>query len=81
MKNLLNGAQKFQHIEPLLTREEFRNEVFERDNYTCVFCDKPAIDAHNILERRLWGETLGVFKINGASVCGEHHIACEMTTM
>lgn len=35
----------------LLTRDQFREGVFARDNYKCVFCDKPAVDAHHILER------------------------------
>lgn len=62
----------------LLTRDEFREGVFLRDNYTCVFCDKPAVDAHHILERRLW-EDGGYYLENGASVCEEHHLLCEMT--
>lgn len=67
--------------EKLLTRDAFREGVFERDGHKCVFCDKPAVDAHHILERRLFtGSQLGgYFLSNGASVCGEHHMACEMT--
>jgi len=63
----------------LLTRDQFREQTFARDNYTCVFCDKPAVDAHHILERRLWGESQGYYLDNGASVCEEHHLQCEMT--
>ena len=29
-----------------LTRDEFREGVFERDKYRCVICGQPAIDAH-----------------------------------
>lgn len=67
--------------EKLLTRDAFREAVFARDNHTCVFCDQPAVDAHHILERRLFsGEQLGgYFLSNGASVCGEHHMLCETT--
>lgn len=68
----------------LLSRDDFRNGVFARDGHKCVFCDKPAVDAHHILERRLFvspGETGGYFMNNGASVCEEHHLACEMTTI
>lgn len=65
-------------MEPLLTREEFRRAVFERDGSTCVFCDKPAVDAHHILERRLWPDG-GYYLSNGASVCEQHHMLCEMT--
>lgn len=38
-----------------LTREEFKQQVFERDEHCCVVCGKPAVDAHHILERRLFG--------------------------
>lgn len=62
----------------LLTRDEFREGVFARDSHTCVFCDKDAVDAHHILERRLWPDG-GYYLDNGASVCEEHHIMCEKT--
>ncbi len=62
----------------LLSRDAFREGVFARDNHTCVFCDKPAKDAHHILERRLWPDG-GYYLDNGASVCEEHHLACERT--
>lgn len=67
--------------EKLLTRDEFREGVFARDNYKCVFCDQPAVDAHHILERRLFsGSQLGGYYLsNGASVCEKHHLECEMT--
>ena len=62
----------------LLTRTDFREGVFARDNYKCVFCDKPAVDAHHILERRLFSD-FGYYMENGASVCEEHHLECEKT--
>jgi hypothetical protein len=62
----------------LLTRDEFRRAVFQRDGSTCVFCNAPAKDAHHIIERRLWSDG-GYYIENGASVCEEHHIACERT--
>lgn len=65
-------------MDKLLTRDQFREQVFARDNHTCVFCDKPAVDAHHILERRLWPDG-GYYLSNGASVCAEHHMACERT--
>ena len=68
-------------MEPkLLTRDNFREGVFARDKHKCVFCDKPAQDAHHILERRLWPDG-GYYLENGASVCGEHHLECERTTI
>lgn len=66
----------------LLSRETFKNLVFERDKGKCVFCSKNAVDAHHIIERRLWTashESEGYFIDNGISVCEDHHIKCEMT--
>lgn len=62
----------------LLSRNAFREAVFERDNYRCVMCQKPAADAHHILERRLWPDG-GYYVDNGASVCAECHWECERT--
>ena len=64
----------------LLTRDQFRTQVFERDNHRCVICSNPAQDAHHILERRLWNDG-GYYLANGASVCGSCHILCEETTI
>lgn len=66
--------------ERLLTRDAFREGVFARDGHRCVLCGRPAVDAHHIVERRLWTapeELGGYFMGNGASVCEEHHIAAE----
>lgn len=62
----------------LLTREDFRQSVFARDNHKCVFCPNPAADAHHIMERRLWPDG-GYYLDNGASVCESCHIWCEQT--
>lgn len=64
----------------LLTRNEFRDRVFERNNNRCVFCDAPAADAHHIIERRLFPDG-GYYLENGAAVCEEHHLQCEQTTI
>jgi hypothetical protein len=64
----------------LLSRDVFRGSVFARDGHNCVFCDRHAVDAHHILERRLWTDG-GYYIDNGVSVCAEHHLACEMTTI
>ncbi len=64
----------------LLTRTAFRESVFARDAHCCVICKKPAVDAHHILERRLWSDG-GYYLENGASVCEEHHIAAETTLL
>jgi hypothetical protein len=68
-------------MEPkLLSRDDFREGVFKRDNHKCVLCSAPAQDAHHILERRLWPDG-GYYLENGASVCGPCHLACERTTV
>ena len=62
----------------LLSRDAFREGTFARDKHKCVFCDEPAQDAHHIIERKLWSDG-GYYLANGASVCGKHHMDCEMT--
>ena len=64
----------------LLTRDVFRESVFARDNHQCVICKAPAVDAHHIMERRLFSDG-GYYLDNGASVCEQHHIECEQTTL
>lgn len=65
-------------MEKLLTRDEFRDQVFLRDSHLCVICGAAAVDAHHIMERRLWPDG-GYYLSNGASVCEEHHLECERT--
>lgn len=39
-------------MEPkLLSRDDFREGVFLRDNHQCVICKEPGKDAHHIIER------------------------------
>lgn len=64
----------------LLSRDDFRKFVFERDHYLCVICKKPAQDAHHIIERRLFDDG-GYYLDNGASLCTEHHILAEQTIL
>ena len=64
----------------LLTRDEFRNAIFKRDNYKCVNCKSNYQDAHHIIERRLF-ENGGYYLDNGATVCGECHILAEQTVL
>lgn len=66
--------------QKLLSRDDFRNGVFERDNHQCVICKKPAVDAHHIVERRLFDDG-GYYLDNGSSLCSEHHLEAEMTTL
>lgn len=65
-------------MDTLLTRDAFRNAVFDRDNHACIFCALPAVDAHHIIERRLWADG-GYYLTNGASLCEDHHRSCEQT--
>ncbi|MFA5599149.1 MAG: RNA ligase family protein [Phenylobacterium sp.] len=68
-------------METLLTRDNFRKAVFERDNHKCVICGKgDSLDAHHIIERRLWPD-YGMYISNGATLCPEHHILAEETTL
>ena len=62
----------------LLSREEFKIVVFRRSSGRCVFCGKPAVDPHHILERKLFGDG-GYYLGNGAAVCEDHHWGCETT--
>lgn len=67
----------------LLTRTGFREGVFERDDHHCVLCREEgrigvAMDAHHIVERRLWPDE-GYYLANGVSVCERHHRLCEST--
>jgi len=66
--------------EQLLTRDKFRQTIFERDNYKCVNCGNRAQDAHHIMERRLFDDG-GYYVDNGASLCGECHIKAEQTLL
>ena len=68
----------------LLSRDDFRNGTFKRDRFQCVVCGQPAVDAHHIIERRLFKaghEKGGYFLDNGASLCEKHHIEAEQTTI
>ena len=64
----------------LLSRQAFSEQVFARDGGRCVFCNEAAVDAHHILERRLWPDG-GYYLDNGASVCEKHHLLCEQTVI
>ncbi len=64
----------------LLTRDAFREGVFARDAHRCVVCGGLAVDAHHVLERRLFGDG-GYYLDNGVSLCSEHHLAAERTTL
>jgi hypothetical protein len=62
----------------LLSRAEFNERVFARDQHKCVFCPSPATEAHHILDRKLFPDG-GYYLNNGASVCNPCHMRCETT--
>lgn len=64
----------------ILTRTQFREGVFARDKHLCVICGVPAVDAHHIIERRLFSDG-GYYLDNGAALCETHHIAAEQTVL
>ena len=65
-------------VKKLLSREDFREQVLARFSGRCAFCDAVAVDAHHIMERRLFPDG-GYYLHNGAPVCHRHHIECEQT--
>jgi len=64
----------------LLDRNDFRESVFKRDNKTCVVCGNPGVDAHHIIERRLFADG-GYYLDNGATLCSNCHIEAEKTNI
>lgn len=64
----------------LLTREQFKDQVFERSRGLCVLCGSLAVDAHHILERKLYPDG-GYYLNNGAAVCDKCHLDCEYTVV
>lgn len=55
-----------------------REAVFARDKGRCVICGTPAVDAHHLIERKLWSDG-GYYLDNGASLCAVHHLQAEST--
>jgi hypothetical protein len=64
----------------LMTRDNFRESVFARDNYRCVYCGEDGVDAHHIMERRLFKDG-GYYEDNGATLCGDCHWEAERTSL
>jgi hypothetical protein len=65
----------------VLTRDSFRQAVFDRDGGKCLVCGKTSpLDAHHIIERRLWPNG-GYYLDNGATVCDVHHLQAESTQL
>jgi hypothetical protein len=70
-----------QEGDMLLDRDTFRAQVFARDSHKCIICGRGAadgvrIDAHHIIERRLWPDG-GYYLDNGATLCDEGEKGCH----
>ena len=65
-------------VDSLLTREEFKEQVFAKTNGKCCVpgCDCEAVDAHHIMDRKLWSDG-GYYLTNGAALCSKHHLDAE----
>lgn len=72
------GRRSLVGEDVLLDREAFKEQVFARSHGRCVFCGAAAVDAHHILERKLFADG-GYYLGNGAAVCEADHWACETT--
>ncbi len=70
-------------VEKLLTRTQFREITLARNGGLCAVpaCGLQAVDAHHILNRRLFGagEEGGYYLSNGAQLCSDHHYQAEAT--
>jgi hypothetical protein len=64
----------------LLSRQAFKEAVFKRQQNTCAFCDLPCVDAHHLIERKLWADG-GYYLDNGVGVCEAHHWLLETTAL
>lgn len=64
----------------LLTRDEFKNKVFKRDKHKCVNCFDKAVDAHHLIERKLFNDG-GYYLDNGVSLCEKCHLLAEATIL
>ena len=71
---IMNKEEK----DTLLTREEFRKKVLLKYNGKCCVpgCNCDAVDAHHIMDRKLWNDG-GYYLSNGAALCSKHHLDAE----
>jgi hypothetical protein len=55
----------------------FNTTVFDRDGYSCKFCEcTTMLDAHHITDRKSMPNG-GYVKENGITLCAEHHMDAE----
>lgn len=57
-------------------RKQIVEKVFAYDNNKCVVCKEKAVDAHHLLNRKLWDDG-GYHLHNLVSLCSEHHLDAE----
>ena len=64
--------------DQLLTREDFKKQVFNKTHGKCCIgeCGDNAVDAHHIMDRKLWTDG-GYYLSNGAALCSVHHYMAE----
>lgn len=69
-------------MDELLSREEFKKVVFASTNGICCVpgCCERAVDAHHIMDRKLWSDG-GYYRTNGAALCSRHHLEAEDGTI
>ena len=65
-----------QKVQLKKLRMSFREGVFARDDWKCVFCHDLAVDAHHITDRTEMPND-GYVLENGVSLCGYHHQMAE----
>jgi hypothetical protein len=53
-------------------------KLLKRDDFKCVYCSDVAVDAHHIIERKLFDDG-GYYIENGVSLCSKCHILAEQT--
>lgn len=61
-------------------RGDFKEMTFKRDGFRCVMCGAPAVDAHHVLDRKLFSDG-GYHLDNLASLCGTCHLGAEDTSI
>ncbi|GHV04990.1 hypothetical protein FACS1894217_01130 [Clostridia bacterium] len=57
--------------QPRTKHNNLKDLVFERDSYTCIFCEAHAADAHHVVRRSRGGRDVPQ---NLVAVCRWHHM-------
>lgn len=78
--NQVARREKLPPEDRLLTRDEFDRYVKLRSMGYCVCCERPAVDSHHILDRKLFSDG-GYYLGNGAALCDKHHRLAEITAI